>query len=76
MSGNFHYFSVCVFVICNCGVQEILEQVHVVNLDSGDTVPLSLAEEKLPKCINPLSLHIMRRTKEYSRLVSISVYAI
>jgi len=39
----------------------------VVNLDSGDSVPLSTAEEKIPKCVNPLSLHIMRRTKEYHR---------
>lgn len=46
--------------------KEILDHVYVVNLDTGETVPLSLAEEKLPKCINPLSLHIMRRTKEYS----------
>ena len=49
-------------------MQEILEQVFVLNLDTGETVPLSSAEEKIPKCINPLSLHIMRRTKEYLRL--------
>ncbi len=41
--------------------------VTVLNLDTGESVPLSLAEEKLPQCVNPLSLHIMRRTKEYSR---------
>lgn len=46
--------------------KEILDQVFVLNLDTGETVPLGSAEEKLPKCINPLSLHIMRRTKEYS----------
>ncbi|XP_064638857.1 WD repeat-containing protein 44-like isoform X2 [Lineus longissimus] len=45
---------------------EILEQVSVLNLDTGEKIPLSLAEDKLPRCMNPLSLHIMRRTKEYS----------
>ncbi|KAK4881029.1 hypothetical protein RN001_004348 [Aquatica leii] len=44
---------------------EILEQVTVLNLDTGERVPLSIAEEKLPQCINPLSLHIMRLTSEY-----------
>lgn len=45
--------------------QEILEQVTVLNLDTGERVPLSIAEDKLPQCINPLSLHIMRLTSEY-----------
>ncbi|XP_060802366.1 WD repeat-containing protein 44 isoform X1 [Amyelois transitella] len=44
---------------------EILEQVTVLNLDTGERVPLSVAEHKLPQCINPLSLHIMRLTSEY-----------
>eukprot|EP00795_Rhopilema_esculentum_P016264 gene16264-7647_t len=44
---------------------EILEQVIVKNLDTGETVPLSLAEDKLPKCVNPMSLQIMRLTSEY-----------
>nr|CAI5843943.1 unnamed protein product [Callosobruchus analis] len=44
---------------------EILEQVTVLNLDTGERVPLSVAEDKLPQCINPLSLHIMRLTSEY-----------
>jgi WD40 repeat protein len=42
--------------------QEILDQVPVKNLDTGETMPLSSADEKLPQCINPLSLHIMRLT--------------
>lgn len=42
-----------------------MEQVTVTNLDTGERVPLSSAEDKLPKCINPLSLHIMRLTAEY-----------
>lgn len=37
----------------------------MLNLDTGERVPLSIAEDKLPQCINPLSLHIMRLTSEY-----------
>uniref|UniRef100_T1JI81 WD repeat-containing protein 44 n=1 Tax=Strigamia maritima TaxID=126957 RepID=T1JI81_STRMM len=44
---------------------EIMEQVMVLNLDTGERVPLSLAEDRLPQCVNPLSLHIMRMTSEY-----------
>ncbi|XP_072949797.1 WD repeat-containing protein 44 [Epargyreus clarus] len=44
---------------------EILEQVTVLNLDTGERMPLSVAEHKLPQCINPLSLQIMRLTSEY-----------
>uniref|UniRef100_T2MCM9 WD repeat-containing protein 44 n=1 Tax=Hydra vulgaris TaxID=6087 RepID=T2MCM9_HYDVU len=39
---------------------EILEQVVVKNLDTGETIPLSKAEESLPECTNPLALHILR----------------
>ncbi|EMP39194.1 WD repeat-containing protein 44, partial [Chelonia mydas] len=45
--------------------KEILASVMIKNLDTGEEIPLSLAEEKLPPGINPLTLHIMRRTKEY-----------
>lgn len=44
---------------------EILEQVPVLNLDTGEKLTLSEAEDKLPQGINPLSLHIMRLTAEY-----------
>lgn len=44
---------------------EILEQVMVLNLDTGEKIPLNLAEDRLPRCLNPLSLHIMRLTSEY-----------
>ena len=37
----------------------------VLNLDTGEEIPLSIAEDKLPQCVNPLSLHIMRLTSEY-----------
>ena len=50
--------------------QEILAKVAVLNLDTGESLPLSQAEERLPQAINPLSLHIMRITKEYSRYVA------
>lgn len=43
---------------------EILEQVGIKNLDTGETIPLSLAEEKLPECTNPLALHILRLATE------------
>ena len=56
------------FMQCiHLSVKEILEQVMVKNLDTGEAVPLSIAEEKLPKCTNPLALQIMRLTSEYSR---------
>lgn len=45
--------------------KEILDQVEVLNLDTGEKVPLSVAEERLPRCLNPLALHIMRITSEY-----------
>ncbi|XP_062844746.1 WD repeat-containing protein 44 [Trichomycterus rosablanca] len=45
--------------------EEILASVMIKNLDTGEEIPLNQAEEKLPTGINPLTLHIMRRTKEY-----------
>lgn len=44
---------------------EILKQVTVLNLDTGERIPLSDAESCLPPALNPLSLHIMRLTSEY-----------
>lgn len=40
--------------------REILEQVPVKNLDTGENFPLSAADEKAEQCINPLSLYIMQ----------------
>jgi hypothetical protein len=59
-------------------IQEILASVMIKNLDTGEEIPLSLAEEKLPTGINPLTLHIMRRTKEYVRydLMLFNIYSI
>ncbi|XP_042884182.1 WD repeat-containing protein 44-like isoform X2 [Penaeus japonicus] len=45
--------------------KEILKQVTVLNLDTGERIPLSDAESCLPPALNPLSLHIMRLTSEY-----------
>ena len=42
-----------------------MDTVSVLNLDTGARVPLSEAEGQVPSGLNPLSLHIMRRTKEY-----------
>ena len=36
------------------------------NLDTGNEMDLATAEEQLPQSINPLSLHIMRLTSEYT----------
>lgn len=44
--------------------EEILDSVLVLNLDTGEKVPLSIAEDKIPKCVNPLTLHIMKITQE------------
>lgn len=40
--------------------KEILDQVPVRNLDTGEKFPLSVADEKAEQCINPLSLYIMQ----------------
>ena len=37
----------------------------VLNIDTGERIPLSRVEEILPKRINPLSLHLMKLTNEY-----------
>jgi len=50
--------------------QEILRQIKVKNLDTGAEMDLHTAEEQLPQSINPLSLHIMRLTEEYTGIGS------
>ena len=47
--------------------KEILESVTILNLDTGEALPLSVAEDTIPNGINPLDLHIMHRTMEYHR---------
>ena len=37
------------------------------NLDTGETTNLKEAETDLPKCVDPLVLHIMERTQDYPR---------
>merc|ERR1711970_1110464 len=49
---------------------EILQQIKVKNLDTGCEMDLATAEDQLPPAINPLSLHIMRLTSEYSGTLS------
>ncbi|GAB0088186.1 WD repeat-containing protein 44 [Sergentomyia squamirostris] len=47
---------------------EILQQVPVKNLDTGEKFPLSAVEEKIPATdLNPLSLHILRLTSHLER---------
>ncbi|VDP02128.1 unnamed protein product [Soboliphyme baturini] len=46
--------------------ETVLDTVMVKNLDTGEQIPLSLAEEKIPRGINPLCLHIMRLTNDFS----------
>ncbi|KAG7309686.1 hypothetical protein JYU34_004178 [Plutella xylostella] len=43
-------------------VSLFVEEAYVL---PSERMPLSVAEHKLPQCINPLSLHIMRLTSEY-----------
>jgi hypothetical protein len=45
--------------------EDILRQIKVKNLDTGEEMDLVEAEDQLPNSINPLSLHIMRLTSEY-----------
>lgn len=45
---------------------ELLNQIMILNIDTGERVPLSKAEELLPKCLNPLSLHLMKLTNEFT----------
>ena len=52
-------------------LQEILQQIKVKNLDTGEEMDLGKAEDQLPQSINPLSLHIMRLTSEYVRYVTL-----
>ncbi|XP_059081839.1 WD repeat-containing protein 44-like isoform X3 [Tigriopus californicus] len=44
---------------------DIMKQIKVKNLDTGEEMDLMQAEDQLPTSINPLSLHIMRLTSEY-----------
>ena len=55
------------FLRTNLSDAEILKQIKVKNLDTGEEMDLGKAEDQLPESINPLSLHIMRLTSEYVR---------
>lgn len=44
---------------------EVFNQIMIMNIDTGEKVPLSKAENILPKCLNPLSLHLMKLTNDY-----------
>ena len=44
---------------------EVLNQYMIKNIDTGESLPMSKADEVLKKCINPLNLHIMKLTNDY-----------
>ncbi len=46
--------------------QEILESITIKNLDTGEVMPLSAAEDRIPRGNqwNPLSEHLIRRSNE------------
>ena len=44
------------------------------NLDTGETTNLKEAETDLPKCVDPLVLHIMERTQDYPRYLYTKIY--
>ena len=46
-------------------LQEILAGFVVKNLDTGETTNLKDAEKEIPKCVDPLALHMIERTKDY-----------
>ena len=46
------------------------------NLDTGETTNLKEAETDLPKCVDPLVLHIMERTQDYPRYLYTKIYKV
>lgn len=42
-----------------------LQQVMIKNMDTGETLPLSQADDLVSQCINPLNLHLMKITNDY-----------
>ncbi|KAH9388806.1 hypothetical protein TYRP_008153 [Tyrophagus putrescentiae] len=45
---------------------QVINQIMIMNIDTGEKVPLSKAENLLPKCLNPLSLHLMKLTNDFN----------
>lgn len=51
--------------------QDVLSQTPIKNLDTGETIQLSQADEHLPRpSINPLSLHMMKLAEGEKSVVS------
>ena len=44
---------------------KILEQITLLNKDTGECRPLSEADDILPKCINPLNPHLSKLANDY-----------
>ena len=70
---NSHQFPQDVSIANDFLLQAILASTMVTNLDTGEVIPLSAAEERIPQGHgwSPLSEHLLRRTNE--ALVGISV---
>ena len=49
------------YIILDSLLQQILQMTIVKNLDTGDSFPLSVVDEKIPLG-NPLNQHLYRRT--------------
>ena len=59
-------------------MQAILESTMVTNLDTGEVIPLSAAEERIPQghVWSPLSEHLRRRTRELAALLVLFLFPI
>ena len=43
----------------------VLQDVMIKNMDTGESLPLSQADDLVSQCINPLNLHLMKITNDY-----------
>ena len=50
-----------------------MEDVMIRNLDTGEAMPLSCAEEFIPKGTDPISLHLKTINSEYTRYIAVCV---
>lgn len=51
---------------------QILEQVMIKNIDTGESLPLSKADEVVTPCFNPLDLHLIKLTNNYESDTDVS----
>lgn len=48
-------------------IVETSNNLMILNIDTGEKTPLTNSDTVLPKCLNPLSLHLMKLTKDYEQ---------